>query len=323
MVNQIKIYGEVLTSKSVVSKILRSLTLIFNHVVVVIEESKNLSSMTKEELQETLESHKQKMAERTTSKSNTDVALQAQSSKKDKGKWNGNKGRGIYNNSIGRGNHREDSLLNQRQSSNQEKYIDGRAGRGISDGRKPDKSHIYCYNCQKYGHYVSQCQGGKKDQESDAKLVEDEVVLMVITKEEERLKDQWYLDSGCSSHMTGRKYWSININPSSKNKVKFANDNTLFAEGIDDVLIRRKDGKRSVIFNVLYIPIMKSKMLSISQLIKRNYKVIIEDRIMKVIDLRNRLILKTHMSHNRTFRIELDVLEHKCLATAASRDEWL
>jgi hypothetical protein len=29
------------------------------------------------------------------------------------------------------------------------------------------------------------------------------------------------------------------------------------------------------------------------------------------------------MSQNMTFKIKLNVLEHKCLATAASRDEWL
>ena len=57
LVNQIKIYGEVLTSRSVVSKIFRSLAPKFDHVVVAIEESKYLSKLTKEELQGTLESN--------------------------------------------------------------------------------------------------------------------------------------------------------------------------------------------------------------------------------------------------------------------------
>ena len=86
---------------------------------------------------------------------------------------------------------------------------------------------------------------------------------MVTTRDEERFQDQWYLDSGCSSHMTGRKDWFVNIKPSMTNMVKFVNDNTLVAEGIGDVLIMRKDGKRSVISNVLYIPGMKSNLLSI------------------------------------------------------------
>lgn len=66
---------------------------------------------------------------------------------------------------------------------------------------------------------------------------------MVATKEEESFKGQWYLDSRCSSHMTGRRDWFVSINLSMKNKMKFANGNTLVAEGISDVLIIRKYGK--------------------------------------------------------------------------------
>lgn len=47
LVNQIKICAKVLTSKSVVSSILRSLAQKLDHVVVAIEESKDLSSMKK------------------------------------------------------------------------------------------------------------------------------------------------------------------------------------------------------------------------------------------------------------------------------------
>ena len=66
-----------MTSRSVVTKFLRSLTPKLDHVVVAIEESKDLSSMTKEELQGTIESHEQRMVERYASKRKSDVALQA------------------------------------------------------------------------------------------------------------------------------------------------------------------------------------------------------------------------------------------------------
>lgn len=48
-----------------------------------------------------------------------------------------------------------------------------------------------------------------------------------------------------------------------KNKVKFANENALTAKGIGDILIMRKNGKRLVIFNVLYILGMKNNLLNI------------------------------------------------------------
>lgn len=124
---------------------------------------------------------------------------------------------------------------------------------------------------------------------------------MLTTKDEERFKDQWYLDSGCLSHMTGRKDWFLNIKPLMKNMVKFANDNTLAAEDICDVLIMRKYGKMSVISNVIYIPSMKSNLLSIWQLVKKNNKMPIEDKMRRILDSCGRLILKAPMSPNKTF----------------------
>lgn len=55
-----------------------------------------------------------------------------------------------------------------------------------------------------------------------------------------------------------------------KNKVKFANDNTLAAEGISDVLIMKKDGKISVTSNVLYTPDMKNNLLNIGKLFEKD-----------------------------------------------------
>lgn len=85
----------------------------------------------------------------------------------------------------------------------------------------------------------------------------------------------------------------------------------------------RKDDKRLVILNVLYIPGMKSNLLSIGQLIEKNYRVLIKNKIIRVLDLGSKSILKALMSQNRTFNIELDVMEDKCLEIAASRDKWL
>src|ERR1051325_6111408 len=98
--------------------------------------------------------------------------------------------------------------------------------------------------------------------------------------------------------MYGRKDWFVNLKPSMKNMVNFSNDNTLAVEGIGDVMIIRKDCKRSVTSNVLYIPGMKRNLLSIGQLVEKNYKVIVKDKMMRVVDENIRLILKDSMSHN-------------------------
>ena len=47
LVNQIKVYGETITTRAVVSKILRSLAPKFDHVVISVEESKVRSTLSK------------------------------------------------------------------------------------------------------------------------------------------------------------------------------------------------------------------------------------------------------------------------------------
>ncbi|XP_050908040.1 uncharacterized protein LOC127121626 [Lathyrus oleraceus] len=136
-------------------------------------------------------------------------------------------------------------------------------------------------------------------------------------------RDEWYLDSGCSTHMTGRKDWFVQINQAAKSKVKFVDDTTLSVEGVGDVLIGKRNGGHSRIKDVLYISRIKCNLLSIGQLLERGYKICLEDKILRVLDSNGVLILKALMAANRTFKVELKVMEHRCLATAESRDEWL
>ncbi|XP_050890902.1 LEAF RUST 10 DISEASE-RESISTANCE LOCUS RECEPTOR-LIKE PROTEIN KINASE-like 2.1 [Lathyrus oleraceus] len=89
--------------------------------------------------------------------------------------------------------------------------------------------------------------------------------------------------------MTGRKVWFVKINPAMKNKVKFADDTTLKADGINDVLIIRMDDRYSLIKDVLYILGIKYKFLSIGQLLENGYKIHMENKGLRVMDAKGDL----------------------------------
>jgi CII-binding regulator of phage lambda lysogenization HflD len=57
LTNLMKSCGEAMTDRSKIEKILRTLTEKFDHIVVAIEESKDLATMKIEELQASLEAH--------------------------------------------------------------------------------------------------------------------------------------------------------------------------------------------------------------------------------------------------------------------------
>lgn len=117
--------------------------------------------------------------------------------------------------------------------------------------------------------------------------------------------------------------WFVKINKALKNNVKFTDDITLSTQGIGDVSMKRKNGEHSLIKDVLYILGIKYKFLSIGQFLERNYKIHIENKVLKVIEANDSLILKAHMTQNRTFKVEQKLMEHRCLAISASREEWI
>lgn len=135
--------------------------------------------------------------------------------------------------------------------------------------------------------------------------------------------DQWYLGSICSTRMTGRKDWFIIISHATNNKVKFVDVTTLAAEGINDVSIKRKDNKHSLINHELYITGIKCNLLSIGQFLEKGYTIHMENKALCVIDANKVLVIKAHMDLNRTFKIELKVIKHRCLTIATSKEEWI
>lgn len=132
--------------------------------------------------------------------------------------------------------------------------------------------------------------------------------------------EEWYLESGGSTHMTERNDWFVKINCAMKNKLKFTDNTNIMVEGISDILIMMRDDRHSLIKYVLYILRMKCNLLNIGQLLEKGYKIHMENKGLRVMDAKRVLIIKAHIASNRSFRIELKFMEHRCLATAVSRE---
>ena len=74
---------------------------------------------------------------------------------------------------------------------------------------------------------------------------EEAVMLMAIVNSETGIEEEgWYLDTGCSNHMTGHKDWFCEIDETLKRNIKFGDDRSVMAKGIGKVAIRRVDGSK-------------------------------------------------------------------------------
>ncbi|XP_019442346.1 PREDICTED: uncharacterized protein LOC109347068 [Lupinus angustifolius] len=193
LTNLMKGCGEVMRDQLVVEKVLRTLNPKFDHVVVAIEESKDLEVFKIEELQSTLEAHEQRIKERNLER-NSEQALQAQASrrpfnqgnltKRFKNKWKPEKGR---------------SYEGTRQDSNS---FSGNRGGGQDqmskrNKKKFDKKKIQCFNCKNFGHFASECRfkvAHGSGLEIEARLAqeeepEEEQVPLMVTSEQEVKED--------------------------------------------------------------------------------------------------------------------------------------
>jgi len=82
-----------------------------------------------------------------------------------------------------------------------------------------DKKKIQCFKCEKFGQFASECCSGKgkqvKNDEEEAKVAEDDSLLLMVTTTSTKScnSESWFLDTGCSNHMTRNKAWLREVDP--------------------------------------------------------------------------------------------------------------
>jgi hypothetical protein len=264
VVNKMKSNGETMEQSMVVSKILRSLTIKFNYVVCSIEESNDLSTLSIDELHGSLLVHEQRMQGYQEEEHVLKVAHDDRS--------NRGRGRGMF-----------------------------RGGRGRGRGRQPiNKAVIECFKCHNLGHFQYECPDWEK-KANYAELEEEEVLLMsYVDIQQDKKEEIWFLDSGCSNHMTGNKEWFYELEENFNRTVKLGNDTRMavVAKGSIKVQI---NGIIQVISDVYYIPELKNNLLSIGQLQEKGLTILIQDGTCKVYHSKRGVIMQTNMSRNRMF----------------------
>ncbi|KAG7553691.1 GAG-pre-integrase domain [Arabidopsis suecica] len=267
--NDMRNCGDEMQDVKIVEKILRTLTENFNYIVCSIEESKDIDSLSVDELQSSLSVHEQKM--RKPSYGGEEQALKI--SYEDRG------GRG-----RGRG-------MGQ--------------GRGRGRARGFNKATIECYKCHKLGHFQYECpnvEGKANYAEADGE--EDEVLLMAFTgeSENESKEEVWFLDSGCSNHMCGDKSWFSSLDQGFRHTVKLGNNASLTVFGKGNVSLR-VNGRLHTISDVYFVPDLKSNLVSIGQLLLKGCEVLMKEGVCKLYHPEFGLIMESEMTKNKLFKI--------------------
>ena len=119
-------------------------------------------------------------------------------------------------------------------------------------GRDFDKSKVKSYRCPKFGHYRSEyytrLPNEKQENSNFVENKEGENLLMTIDVEKE--SDQhalWYVDTGCSNHMTGSKSSFTYLNESFRSTISFGDLSTFNVIGKGNINFTTKNGCMEII----------------------------------------------------------------------------
>jgi hypothetical protein len=134
-----------------------------------------------------------------------------------------------------------------------------------------------CYICHNYGHKAANCclRNYKPDLIPTAENVKvwkkkaDEKCGLVLSAQIQN--NPWYIDSGCSKHMTGDKCKFLTLSESKSGNVTFGNDAPGKIKGKGMVRLSNGKGKAQ---DVLFVEGLKHNLLSVNQVCDRGCEVI-------------------------------------------------
>nr|XP_017227646.1 PREDICTED: uncharacterized protein LOC108203320 [Daucus carota subsp. sativus] len=129
-------------------------------------------------------------------------------------------------------------------------------------------------------------------------------------------RDMWYLDSGCSRHMTGNKSLLNSIRKVTAGSVTFGDSSKGSIVGIGDI-----GNGHFKIANVQLVTGLKYNLLSISQLCDNGYKVIFYPTHRSILNKDGKLMLACPRSKN-VYTCDINKPFNVCLITTQD-DPWL
>ncbi|KAM1057955.1 hypothetical protein ACFX2A_031837 [Malus domestica] len=167
------------------------------------------------------------------------------------------------------------------------------------------KNKVKCHKCNKIGHIARYCNTNKVVQQVNlVHQVEKAGNLFYANHsgEMKKMSDVWYIDSGCSNHMTSMEDLLVNIDRNVKAKVQVSTGVLVKVAGKGTLVIKIMKGMR-YIKEVMLVPDLAENLLSVGQMTKHGYFLLFRNYRVDVFDDRSlsNLVVSVKQKGNRWF----------------------
>ncbi|VVA40803.1 PREDICTED: Retrovirus-related Pol poly from transposon, partial [Prunus dulcis] len=138
------------------------------------------------------------------------------------------------------------------------------------------KGQPKCYKCERFGHLARECTTNKGVQKANnASQVEvgGNLFYANCAISNGSANEEWYVDSGCSNHMTGNKELLIDMNTSVTGKVQMPTGELINITGMGTLVLNTSTGTKHI-REVMYLPGLKENLLSVGQMDEHGYHLV-------------------------------------------------
>ncbi|GKA78449.1 uncharacterized mitochondrial protein-like protein [Tanacetum coccineum] len=249
---------EVMSEHKLVKKFLTSLPRRFVHIVAALEQVLDLKTTGFEDVVGRLKAYKERVKEEDKANDPQENLLYARTEYSNgNNDSSGGRGCGSYSRGRrrGRGQGRGwDNSQNQgQQDSSKNREENEQKGR---QHEKRDLSHIQCYHCDQYGHFVSKCPKRNRNHEVNLNEAQEKGVY----------------------HEEGNYSYFSKLNENITGRVRFGDGSCVSIKGKGSILFQGKNGEQKLLKDVYYILALRSNVISLGQTTISGYDISIRDK---------------------------------------------